>query len=200
MKLSDSKLLLLFIFIFCGIWINSFVATNDYENWWIENILTFLSIVFLIFTYKYYRFSIGSYFFIILFLSLHVYGSKYTYADNVLGHWLKEILKLSRNPYDRIVHFSFGLLLYFPLNEFFNKWVKYPQTISNYFPVVLILALSGGFEIIEWLVADVFFKEHGEAYLGTQGDVWDAQKDMVLAFVGSLIAAFVTIKKLIRVV
>ena len=78
--------------------------------------------------------------------------------------------------------------------------VKYPQTISNYFPVVLILALSGGFEIIEWLVADVFFKEHGEAYLGTQGDVWDAQKDMVLAFVGSLIAAFVTIKKLIRVV
>lgn len=200
MKLSDSKLLLLFIFIFCAIWINSFVATNDYENWWIENILTFLSIVFLIFTYKYYRFSIGSYFFIILFLSLHVYGSKYTYADNVLGHWLKEILKLSRNPYDRIVHFSFGLLLYFPLNEFFNKWVKYPQTISNYFPVVLILALSGGFEIIEWLVADVFFKEHGEAYLGTQGDVWDAQKDMVLAFVGSLIAAFVTIKKLIRVV
>ena len=200
MKLSDSKLLLLFIFIFCAIWINSFVATNDYENWWIENILTFLSIVFLIFTYKYYRFSIGSYFFIILFLSLHVYGSKYTYADNVLGHWLKEILKLSRNPYDRIVHFSFGLLLYFPLNEFFNKWVKYPQTISNYFPVVLILALSGGFEIIEWLVADVFFKEHGEAYLGTQGDVWDAQKDMVLAFVGSLIAAFVTIKELIRVV
>lgn len=200
MKLSDSKLLLLFIFIFCAIWINSFVATNDYENWWIENILTFLSIVFLIFTYKYYRFSIGSYFFIILFLSLHVYGSKYTYADNVLGHWLKEILKLSRNPYDRIVHFSFGLLLYFPLNEFFNKWVKYPQTISNYFPVVLILALSGGFEIIEWLVADIFFKEHGEAYLGTQGDVWDAQKDMVLAFVGSLIAAFVTIKKLIRVV
>lgn len=200
MKLSDSKLLLLFIFIFCAIWINSFVATNDYENWWIENILTFLSIVFLIFTYKYYRFSIGSYFFFILFLSLHVYGSKYTYADNVLGHWLKEILKLSRNPYDRIVHFSFGLLLYFPLNEFFNKWVKYPQTISNYFPVVLILALSGGFEIIEWLVADIFFKEHGEAYLGTQGDVWDAQKDMVLAFVGSLIAAFVTIKKLIRVV
>ena len=195
MKLSDSKLLLLFIFIFCAIWINSFVATNDYENWWIENILTFLSIVFLIFTYKYYRFSIGSYFFIILFLSLHVYGSKYTYADNVLGHWLKEILKLSRNPYDRIVHFSFGLLLYFPLNEFFNKWVKYPQTISNYFPVVLILALSGGFEIIEWLVADVFFKEHGEAYLGTQGDVWDAQKDIALAFVGSIISFVIMIFK-----
>lgn len=198
MKLSNGKLLVLFIFIFCAIWINSFVGTNDCANWWIENILTFMSIIFLIFTYNRYRFTISSYFFIILFLSLHVYGSKYTYADNVFGNWLQQTLQLTRNPYDRIVHFSFGLLIYFPLKEFFNKWVKYPQNISIYFPVVLILALSGGFEIIEWLVADVFFKEQGDAYLGTQGDVWDAQKDMALAWVGSLLAACLTIKKLSR--
>lgn len=192
--LSRNKLLFLFIIIFSVVWLDSFVGTNDYANWWIENILTFISLLGLILTYKYYRFTIFSYFLIMLFLCLHVYGSKYTYADNLLGYWFKDVLDLSRNPYDRIVHFSFGLLLYFPLKEFFSNWLKYPKSLSIYLPVVLVLALSGGFEVIEWLVADIFFKEHGEAYLGTQGDVWDAQKDIALAFLGSIVATFATLK------
>lgn len=195
MKLLSNKSLLLFVIIFCVVWIDSFIRTNDYANWWIENILTFISLLALIFTYGYYRFTTFSYFLIMLFMCLHVYGSKYTYADNVLGYWLKDTLDLIRNPYDRIVHFSFGLLLYLPLKEFFSDWLKYPKSLSIYLPVVLVLALSGGFEVIEWLVADIFFKEHGDAYLGTQGDVWDAQKDMALAFVGSIISCIILIFK-----
>lgn len=195
MKLSFNKSLLLFTIIFCVVWVDSFIGTNDYANWWIENILTFVSVLALIVTYRYYRFTTCSYFLIMLFMCLHVYGSKYTYADNILGYWLKDTLDLSRNPYDRIVHFSFGLLLYLPLKEFFNEWLKYPKSLSIYLPVVFVLALSGGFEVIEWLVADIFFTEHGDTYLGTQGDVWDAQKDIALAFVGSIISFEIMIFK-----
>ncbi len=195
MKLSFNKSLLLFTIIFCVVWVDSFIETNDYANWWIENILTFVSVLALIVTYRYYRFTTCSYFLIMLFMCLHVYGSKYTYADNILGYWLKDTLDLSRNPYDRIVHFSFGLLLYLPLKEFFNEWLKYPKSLSIYLPVVFVLALSGGFEVIEWLVADIFFTEHGDTYLGTQGDVWDAQKDIALAFVGSIISFVIMIFK-----
>jgi len=193
--LHNNKNLLLFSIVFLIVWINSFVWTNDVSNWWIENILTFVSLFFLIVTYRYFQFSNKSYFLITIFLCLHVYGSKYTYADNAFGFWLKDLLDMQRNPYDRIVHFSFGLLLYYPLKEFFIKWLNYPFSIAFYFPVVIVLAASGAFEIIEWLIADIFFKQHGEAYLGTQGDIWDAQKDMALAFLGSIISCIIFCKK-----
>ena len=193
--LHNKKNLLLFSIVFLVVWINSFVWTNDVSNWWIENILTFVSLFFLIVTYRYFQFSNKSYFLITIFLCLHVYGSKYTYADNAFGFWLKDLLDMQRNPYDRIVHFSFGLLLYYPLKEFFIKWLNYPFSIAFYFPVVIVLAASGAFEIIEWLIADIFFKQHGEAYLGTQGDIWDAQKDMALAFLGSIISCIIFYKK-----
>ncbi len=193
--LHNKKNLLLFSIFFLIIWVNSFVWTNDVSNWWIENILTFVSLFFLIVTYPYFQFSNKSYFLITLFLCLHVYGSKYTYADNAFGFWLKDLLDMQRNPYDRIVHFSFGFLLYYPLKEFFIKWLNYPFSIAFYFPVVIVLAASGAFEIIEWLIADIFFKQHGETYLGTQGDIWDAQKDMALAFLGSIISCIIFYKK-----
>lgn len=193
MKLINNKLLL-FILFFGIVWLNSFIGTNDYANWWIENILTFITLIVLVLTYRYFRFSIKSYFLITLFLCLHVYGSKYTYAENVFGYGLKDVLQLSRNPYDRIVHFSFGFLLYLPLKELFKNGLKYPFHLSVSLPVVMVLALSGGFEILEWLIADIFFKAHGESYLGTQGDVWDAQKDMALAFLGSVISFFLFYK------
>lgn len=193
--LHNKKNLLLFSIVFLIVWINSFVWTNDVSNWWIENILTFVSLFFLIVTYRYFQFSNKSYFLITIFLCLHVYGSKYTYADNAFGFRLKDLLDMKRNPYDRIVHFSFGLLLYYPLKEFFIKWLNYPFSIAFYFPVVIVLAASGAFEIIEWLIADIFFKQHGEAYLGTQGDIWDAQKDMALAFLGSIISCIIFYKK-----
>lgn len=193
--LHNKKNLLLFSIVFLVVWINSFVWTNDVSNWWIENILTFVSLFFLIATYRYFQFSNKSYFLITIFLCLHVYGSKYTYADNAFGFWLKDLLDMQRNPYDRIVHFSFGLLLYYPLKEFFIKCLNYPFSIAFYFPVVIVLAASGAFEIIEWLIADIFFKQHGEAYLGTQGDIWDAQKDMALAFLGSIISCIIFYKK-----
>lgn len=177
-----------FILVFLVIWVNTFLYTNDMNNWIIENMLTFLGLVFLIGTYKKYQFSIPGYFFLSLFFCLHIYGSKYTYAENPFGYWLQEVVGGSRNHYDRIVHFSFGFLLAYPLREMWVNWLKYPSRGAWLVPVIWSLTFSAIYEIIEWAVADIFFKAQGHAYLGTQGDIWDAQKDTFLAFFGALLA------------
>ncbi len=180
---------LLFILVFTLVWANSIIGTTDVANWLIENTLTVISLLFLIITYKKYKFSIVSYFLLCVFLCLHVYGSKYTYAENPLGFYFQDVFHSPRNQYDRLVHFSFGLLPYYPMKECFSIWIKYPPRIAFFLPITLILSISALYEILEWLVADIFFPAEGDSYLGTQGDIWDAQKDMGIAFVGSCIAA-----------
>ncbi|QRM90822.1 DUF2238 domain-containing protein [Lacinutrix sp. WUR7] len=178
-----------FVFLFVAVWLNSFFGTTDIKNWGIENTLTVIALLFLILTYAKYRFSNFSYFLICIFLCLHVYGSKYTYAQNLFGYWLQEVFHSSRNHYDRLVHFSFGLLLYYPLQECLSNWIKIPKKIALKLPILVILSASALYEIIEWLVATVFFVEEGLSYLGTQGDVWDSQKDMAVAFLGVVFAS-----------
>lgn len=178
-----------YILFFTTVWVNSLVGTTDIPNWLIENTLTVIALLFLIFTYKKYHFSDFSYFLICIFLCLHVYGSKYTYSENLFGYWLQDVFHSSRNQYDRLVHFCFGFLLYYPLQEIFAKWLKYPKHIPLFLPVMTTLSLSALYEIVEWLVADIFFVEQGITYLGTQGDIWDSQKDTSLAFLGTVIAA-----------
>jgi putative membrane protein len=90
-----NKWLIGYIMLFFMLWVSTFIGTSDYNNWWIENTLTILSLLFLSFSYKKYPFSDLSYFFIFIFLCLHVYGSKYTYAENPLGYWLQDILILN---------------------------------------------------------------------------------------------------------
>jgi putative membrane protein len=177
-----------FIVFFLLNWINSYIGNTDTANWILENTLVFIFLGFLILTYKKYVFSDLSYLLICIYLCLHVYGSKYTYAENPFGYWLKDELNFSRNHYDRIVHFSFGFLLAYPMREMFLKWLKFPSWVAWTLPIEITLSISGFYELIEWAVADVFFKAQGDAYLGTQGDIWDAQKDIFLAFLGSIIA------------
>lgn len=178
----------IFVVFFLINWINSYIGNTDTANWVLENTLVFIFLLFLVFTYKKYKFSDLSYLLVCVYLCLHVYGSKYTYAENPFGYWLKDELNLSRNHYDRIVHFSFGFLLAYPMREMFLKWLKFPTWVAWTLPIEITLSISAFYELIEWAVADVFFKAQGDAYLGTQGDIWDAQKDIFLAFIGSILA------------
>lgn len=186
---------------FLSAWTNSFVGTTDLTNWFIENSLTFIFALFLILTYKKHQFSDLSYLLICVYLCLHVYGSKYTYAENPLGYWLQDVFHTSRNHYDRIVHFSFGFLLAYPMREMFLKWLKYPRWVAWMLPIEITLSISAFYELIEWAVADVFFKSQGDAYLGTQGDIWDAQKDIFLAFCGAILATTIVslVKKIFKI-
>lgn len=185
-----------FFVIFIVIWGNSLIWTSDISNWLLENLLVFLFLGFLIGTYRKFQFSDTSYLLICLYLCLHAYGSKHTYAENPFGYWLQEALDTDRNHYDRIVHFSFGFLLAYPMREMFLKWLKFPSWVAWLLPIEIVLSVSGFYEIIEWLVADIFFAAQGEAYLGTQGDVWDAQKDIALATFGAALAT--TIVSLVK--
>lgn len=194
--LKNNYWLIGFIIVFTAVWVNTLVGTTNLSNWIMENVLTFLFVGFLVFSFKKFQFSDLSYLLICVYLCLHVYGSKYTYAENPLGYWLQQVFTTNRNHYDRIVHFSFGFLLAYPMREVFLKWLQYPKMVAWILPIEITLSISAFYELIEWAVADVFFKAQGDAYLGTQGDIWDAQKDIFLAFSGAILAT--TIVSLIK--
>lgn len=183
-----------------GVWTSTYLGTTDMNNWILENALAFVTLPVLILTYRKYQFSDTSYLLVCIYLCLHVYGAKYTYAENPLGYWLQDVFHSSRNHYDRIVHFSFGFLLAYPMRELFLRALKYPAWVAWVLPIEITLSISAFYELIEWAVADVFFREQGAAYLGTQGDVWDAQKDIFLAFSGAILATTIVsvIKRVMR--
>ena len=123
---------------------------------------------------------------------LNVIGSHYTYSEVPFGFWLQDFFNMSRNHYDRIVHFSFGLLFAYPMREIFKRIGNSKGFWAFWIPVELVLALSCVYELIEWGIAVVFGGDLGIAYLGSQGDIWDAQKDMALAGLGSVVAMCIT--------
>lgn len=169
-------------------WVITAVAPYNRFDWFLENLLVFIYGAILVATYRYFAFSDQSYLLFTIFLTLHLIGAHYTYAETPLGFWLKAWLGLSRNHYDRIVHFAFGLLIAYPLRELLLRLVKVRVGWSYFLSVTLVLAFSGFYEIVEAWVAMTVSPDLGAAYLGTQGDVWDAQNDMGLAFLGAAIA------------
>jgi putative membrane protein len=170
----------------------SAIAPKYPRDWWLEMLLAFAFLGALIATHRRFVFSNLSYALIAAFLAMHTYGAHYTYAESAFGDWLKEALALSRNHYDRIVHFCFGALLAYPLRELARRVLHLRGGWSYSVPWLSVLALSGGYEIVEGWTARLVSPELGAAYLGTQGDEWDAQKDMSLANTGSLISLALT--------
>jgi putative membrane protein len=110
-SIQKNRWLQLFILVFFAVWISTLIGTSDIINWLLENTLVVLFLGFLALTYRKYKFSDLSNLLFCIYLCLHVYGAKYTYAENPFGYWLMETFGLARNHYDRIVHFSFGFLL-----------------------------------------------------------------------------------------
>ena len=162
-------------------------APADRQFWLLSSILPALSVLVLVGTHRYLPLSPASYLLITLFLTLHTVGVRYTYAQVPAGAWLEQALPFGRNQYDRIVHFSFGFLLTYPIEEFFRLTVPFRGWLLYYLPVMTVLGLSGLWEIIESWVARLVHPELGIIYLGSQGDVWDAQKDMAAAMYGALL-------------
>lgn len=188
---AQNTLLKVFLGIFLLVWAWTFIGTTDHANWVIENVLTMIFIGGLVWGYSRFKFSDLSYTLMFVYILLHIYGAMYTYAENPLGYWLMDVFHGERNHYDRIVHFSFGFLLAYPMRDYFKNHFQWPNWVCWVLPVEITLSFSGAYELIEWAVADVFFPAQGAAYLGSQGDIWDAQKDMGLAFSGAVLAMVV---------
>ena len=186
---------------YVALWIALAIHPLDRSDWFLENLLIFVTAVVLGSTYRRFQFSNTSYALMLIFLALHTVGAHYTYAKVPVGFWMQDWLHLKRNHYDRVIHFSFGLLLLYPMRELLMRAARAKESWSPWLAVAALCALSSFFEIIEAVVAQIVRPDLGSEYLGTQGDIWDAQKDMTAAFVGALLTAlclqFVT-KKLKR--
>jgi putative membrane protein len=175
-----------------AVWIATAIAPKYPSDWLLENLLVFAFVPALVATHRRFPFSNASYLLIAVFLSLHAYGAHYTYSEAPLGFWLRDTFGLSRNHYDRIVHFGFGVLLAPPLRELAVRALGLRRAWSYVFPFACALSLSASYEIVESWVARIADPELGTAYLGTQGDEWDAQKDMALAMLGAALGLGLT--------
>jgi putative membrane protein len=160
-------------------------------DWALENALVFCLIPVLILTYRRFQFSDLSYLLIFVYLSIHEFGAHYKYSDVPLGEWLKPLLHTQRNHYDRIAHFSFGLLLAYPMREIAIRSVGACGRWQYYLPVDCTLALSAIYEIMEALMANILTPQRGEEFVGMQGDMWDSQEDMFMAGLGAVIAVLI---------
>ncbi|MBT8434597.1 MAG: DUF2238 domain-containing protein [Gammaproteobacteria bacterium] len=174
------------------LWIITAINPLYPSDWLLENLLVFIWSALLVFTYRWFRFSTLSYALFIVFLSLHLVGAHYTYAEIPFGFWLQDLFAFERNHYDRIVHFAFGLLIAYPMREILLRRSGIVVTWSYFLTINCVLAFSAFYEVLEIIAASIVSPELGDAYLGTQGDEWDAQKDAFLAFLGSIIAMLVT--------
>lgn len=167
-------------------WLFTFCSTQDYVNWVVENLLVFLFAGFFLWQKKSFE-SLSTFSFacVFLFVLQHISGSQYAYTHHPLGLWLKNLLHTERNMYDRIVHFNFGLLIVLPLKEFLGMRTDLSDSWCSRVAFLLICTLAGVFELLEWIIGGLLFPETGTDYVGTQGDIWDAQKDMAVAMVAA---------------
>lgn len=172
----------------CGIaWIIAAIHPLDRQAWILENILLVIFVIALFLTHRTLRLSNASYLFAAVFILLHVAAAHYTYARMPLGEWVNALTGLRRNNSDRIVHFAFGALLAFPVRELLVRFSGIRGAWGYWLAAAVILAVSGLFEILESIVAEIVAPGTGVDWLGGQGDEWDAQNDMLAAFLGSLV-------------
>jgi putative membrane protein len=170
------------------LWLVTAIEPFDRRDWLLENLLVFVYGALLVATWRRFAFSNLSYGLFGVFMTLHLVGAHYTYAEVPFGFWVQDLMGLSRNHYDRLVHFAFGLLLAWPFREVLVRAAGVRESWSWLLTLITVLGFSGFYEALEAIVAVVVSPELGAAYLGTQGDEWDAQKDTALAFVGAALA------------
>lgn len=181
---------------YVAIWLALAVAPAYRQDWLLENLLVFIAVPLLAWTYRRLHLSNGACTLLFVFFVLHAVGAHYTYSEvpydrwteALTGHSLDDLLGLQRNHYDRLVHFAYGLLVTPAAIEVLDATSPQRGAWRWLLPFCFMLSHSVAYELIEWAAAEAFGGDLGQAYLGTQGDVWDAQKDMALAALGAAIA------------
>ena len=176
---------LLIVLFFVGL-ILSGIQPKEYFTWFLEVSPAIIGFLISLFTYKKFQFTNFTYFFILIHCYILFLGGHYTYAEVPLFDWIKENFEQSRNNYDKIGHFAQGFVPAMIVRELFiRKNVVANKSFFNFIIVAICLAISAAYEWIEWAVS-LSTGEGGDSFLGTQGDVWDTQSDMLFATVGAI--------------
>jgi putative membrane protein len=186
----SNRLLQGFAATFLLAWLASAIAPLQRFDWFLENLLLFVAVGGVVYFYRSHPLSDLSYLLVLIFTILHVLGTHYTYSKVPVGFWIQDFLAQDRNHFDRLVHFAFGLLLAYPVRETLMRYCGSGRRLSAFSTFTTIAAASLVYETIEWLVAMVISPDAAMAFLGTQGDVFDAQKDATLAMTGCLLGLF----------
>ncbi len=172
--------------VFAVIFILFGIAPVSREVWIAEIIPVVIVFGLLVATYKKFRFSNSSYLFMAFWLIWHTIGGHYTFA-NVPFDFVTEFIGAERNHFDRIGHFSVGFYAY-PMLEITLRKRWCGKIFAGFFAVFFIMSIAAAYEIVEWWYAAAEGGEAGIEFLGSQGDIWDAQKDMLADTLGAFFA------------
>ncbi|KIA87745.1 DUF2238 domain-containing protein [Flavobacterium sp. AED] len=176
--------LMLIIFFTTLLW--SIINPKENFTCFLEIIPALIGVSVLAFTFKKFRFTNFTYFLILIHSIILFIGGHYTYAEVPLFDYIKEVFHQSRNNYDKVGHFAQGLVPAMIIRELFiRKKVISNQSFFNFIIVSICLAISAAYEWIEWGVS-LGTGEGGDAFLGTQGYIWDTQSDMLFATIGAI--------------
>lgn len=170
-------------------WLIAAIDPVDRPTWALESLPSIVLVPLLVVTFRVFRFSDRSYVQATVFLILHTIGSHYTYSQVPFGTWLASTFDWSRNHYDRIVHAASGVLLLRPCLDLVFRRTEASALVKSWTGVASIVCGGVIYEALEWVTAIVVDPSSGTAFLGTQGDIWDAQKDLALALLGAGVAS-----------
>ena len=200
MPIPHRRYLLILATLFFVLWTALAIKPHYRGDWALENLIVVAFVVLVATFHRRMLLSRISYTLIFLFLCLHEVGAHYTYAEVPYDRWFQSLFGTSLNPllgwernnFDRVVHFSYGLLLAYPVREVFLRVANVRGFWGYFLPLDLTMSTSMIYELFEWAAAALFGGGLGAAYLGTQGDIWDAHKDMALASAGAALAMVIT--------
>jgi putative membrane protein len=200
MLIPHRRYLLILAILFGIWWVALAIHPWHRDTWALENALAIVVVILLAVFHRRLLFSRVSYTLMFVFMCLHQVGAHYSYAETPYDEWFQKICGRSfnslvgwdRNNFDRVVHFCYGLLIAYPVREIFLRVANVRGFWGYFLPLDLTMSSSMFFELLEWGVSVVVGRGVGLAYLATQGDQWDAHKDMALASLGALAAMTIT--------
>lgn len=180
-----NKHVVLVILFFVGL-IGSAINPHDYFTWMLEVLPAIVGFIVLALTYKRFQFSYFTYVAILLHCYILFIGGHYTYAEVPAFNWIRDTFHQTRNNYDKVGHFTQGFVPAFIARELFiRSQVILKKGWLAFVTVCVCMAISVTYEFIEWFVS-LATGSGGDAFLGTQGDVWDTQSDMLFATIGAI--------------
>jgi len=179
------KYWILIILFFIGLIISG-IQPHDYFTWFLEVFPGIIGLVILMLTFKNFQFTNLTYIFILVNCYILFVGGHYTYAEVPLFDWIKEVFHQSRNNYDKVGHFAQGFVPAMIVRELFVRLEVVKRGLwLSILTVIVCVAISAFYEFFEWFVA-IVSGQSSEAFLGTQGYVWDTQSDMLFATIGAV--------------
>jgi putative membrane protein len=170
----------------------AFVTTEDRFNCLAETVPAMVGAVVMVATYRWFKLTNTSYAVVWVFALILIVGGRYTYAAVPVGEWAKEAFGLSRNHFDRVGHFFQGVVPAMLARELLLRTSPLKSGKWLFFLCVCVaMFVSAMYELVEWWYAVWFGGDRAEDFLGSQGDVWDAQADMLMALIGGMVSQLV---------